>query len=284
VPISAPRPGEQQPPAGPVQEPDHRVDVGQHHRRPWANASNPRPSRSGHGRRRTRCNGANASTGSSSSIRLPARSATIRRTCSGARRPEIRANSATNRAKRAAAVHEPGERVLLGRQPQIARLLTVRRAHHHVGHAPRAGQLRRLDARPHDRPGLGGLTRSATADHSPGSAGPAAARALGREGLPHADPGGFNDRHAKQPRSAVPPEASLLSGSLPTNCPVGTNRPTSTVVTMRIQCRPERGRRPRDRPGSRRTPRPGCRPAEWPTGAAWPGTAPAGSTTGNSSA
>jgi hypothetical protein len=68
-------------------------------RRPWAKASRPRPSRSGHGRRRTRCNGANASTGSSSSIRLPARSATIRRTCSGARRPEIRANSATNRAK-----------------------------------------------------------------------------------------------------------------------------------------------------------------------------------------
>ena len=67
-------------------------------RRPCANASSPRPSRSGHGRRRTRCNGANASTGSSSSIRLPARSATIRRTCSGANCPEMRANSATNRA------------------------------------------------------------------------------------------------------------------------------------------------------------------------------------------
>ncbi|OLB64989.1 MAG: hypothetical protein AUI10_08750 [Actinobacteria bacterium 13_2_20CM_2_72_6] len=65
---------------------------------PRAAASRPRPSRIGHGRRFIRCSGWNASTGSSSSIRLAARSATTRVTWSGASRPVIRANSATSRA------------------------------------------------------------------------------------------------------------------------------------------------------------------------------------------
>jgi hypothetical protein len=65
---------------------------------PRAAANTNRPNRTGHDRRCTRCNRTNASTGNSSNIRFPARSATTRVTCSGANRPATRANSATNRA------------------------------------------------------------------------------------------------------------------------------------------------------------------------------------------
>ena len=67
-------------------------------RRPRMVASNPLPTRSGSALRWICRNGRNASTGNSSSIRLPARSATTRRTWSGASRPARRANSATSRA------------------------------------------------------------------------------------------------------------------------------------------------------------------------------------------
>ena len=67
-------------------------------RLPRAAASSPRANRTGNGRRFIRPSGRNASTGSSASIRLPARSATTRVTWSGASRPLSLANSATRRA------------------------------------------------------------------------------------------------------------------------------------------------------------------------------------------
>jgi hypothetical protein len=93
---------------------------------PRAAASSRRPNRIGRGRRVSRCNGPNASTGSSSSIRFAARSATTRVTWSGASRPLIRANSATSRATVRVPVHQRGQGPFLGRQPQVAAVPRIR--------------------------------------------------------------------------------------------------------------------------------------------------------------
>ena len=166
-------------------------------RRPWANASSPRPSRIGHGRRRTFCSGRNASTGSSSSMRLPARSATTRRTWSGASRPEIRANSATSRASVRVPSISWASCDLLGREPQVAGPPRRRASAASCTATPRAltSSTCSMPARSVGR-ALAGLTRSATAAQSPGSAGP--------NGWPGARPASASHRLIRVSTTATP--------------------------------------------------------------------------------
>ena len=118
-------------------------------------------------------------------------------TWSGASRPVMRANSATSRATRAGAVHQLGELPLLGREPQVAGLVAVGRAQHHVSDAAGGDEVGLLDAGAQPRLGPGrveplgdrlpqaGVGR---ADRLPG--GPPGQR------LPDADPG-LDDRHVR---------------------------------------------------------------------------------------
>ena len=113
-------------------------------RRPRAAANRPRPSRTGNGRRCTLSSRWKASTGSSSSIRLAARSATTRVTWSGASLPLIRRTrrpagppSASRPSARPAATFVRGQAQVAGG--------TVGRAQHHVLDATHAHQSGGLD-------------------------------------------------------------------------------------------------------------------------------------------
>jgi hypothetical protein len=191
--------GEQQPPAGPVEEPDQRVDVRHHHAaalregqhapaesdRPWTPVHPlQRPERV---ERQLLQHAVAGQVGHHPAYLVRGQ-------------PTGDAGEVGDESREGArTVHEMRQLDLVRRQAQVAGLFAVRGPQHGVGHAARTDQLRFLDARANRGSRLGRVDPFGDRRPQPGVG--RAQRLAGRstrKRLPNADPG-FDDRHASTP-------------------------------------------------------------------------------------